>query len=112
MQFEIGEKVLRWRPQLKNPKGKSKKLSKQWEGPFIIVDKQERHNTYAIVPVNSKGNLAAVHKATVCQASRLKRYYDGIESTIRSSDAAATVAVIQSLSLFCTDACDWKALYL
>lgn len=112
MQFEIGEKVLRWRPQLKNPKGKSKKLSKQWEGPFIIVDKQERHNTYAIVPVNSKGNLASVHKATFCQASRLKRYYDGSESTIRSSDAASTVAVIQSLSLFCTDACDWKLLYL
>jgi hypothetical protein len=112
MTFEIGDKVLRWRPQLKDPKGKSKKLAKQWEGPFIIVDKQERHNTYAIVPVNSKGQLSKVQKSTICQAARLKRYYDGTDSSIRSSAATSTVAVIQSLSLFCTNACDWRALYL
>lgn len=112
MSFEIGDKVLRWRPQLKDPKGKSKKLAKQWEGPFVIVDKQERHNTYAIVPVNSKGKLSKVQKSTICQASRLKRYYDGNDSSIRSSAAASTIAVIQSLSLFCTEACDWRALYL
>jgi RNase H-like domain found in reverse transcriptase/Reverse transcriptase (RNA-dependent DNA polymerase)/Integrase zinc binding domain/Integrase core domain/Zinc knuckle/Aspartyl protease len=112
MSFDIGDKVLRWRPQLKDPKGKSKKLSKQWEGPFVIVDKQERHNTYAIVPVNSKGKLSKVQKSTICQASRLKRYYDSNDSSIRSSAAASTIAVIQSLSLFCTEACDWRALYL
>ena len=107
--FEIGDKVLRWRPQLRDPKGKSTKFARQWEGPFMVVDKQELNNTYAIVPLNAKRKLKNVAQPYICPASRLKRYYDAQSN---SNSIHRNVAVIRVASLFYDDALDWGLLYL
>jgi hypothetical protein len=107
--FEIGDKVLRWRPRLHDPKGKSTKFGRQWEGPFMVVDKQEANNTYAIVPLNSRRKLANVAQPDICPASRLKRYFD---SQSESNSIHRNVAVIRVTSLFYDDALDWGLLYL
>lgn len=101
-QFNIGDKVLRWQPQLRDPAGKTRKLAKQWEGPFLIVDKNENHNTYELAKLNSKGQPTRGAKTSICQAARLKRYYERPDRSALS----AQVSVIRALSLFAADACD------
>ena len=64
--FDIGDLVMRWRPQLRQPKGKSRKLARQWEGPFMVVDKQEVSNTYSIVPLSTKNQLKRVDRPGIC----------------------------------------------
>jgi hypothetical protein len=101
-EFAIGDKVLRWQPQLRDPTGKSRKLAQQWEGPFLVVDKKESTNTYELVKLNAKGNPSNA-ATTICHASRLKKYYD---RSAHLGPLPAHVAAIRALSLYVAEACD------
>jgi hypothetical protein len=106
-QFTIGDKVMRWQPQLRDPSGRSRKLAQQWEGPFEVIDKMESTNTYKIVALGANGRPTSA-KPTICQATRLKRYHD--RATLTSS-APAHVATIRALSLLMADACHSSLLH-
>ena len=73
--FAIDDKVMKWQPQV--AKGQSKKFAKQWHGPFMVVDVDERFNTYAITPLKADGHLTAASAPINVAAARLKRYFDG-----------------------------------
>lgn len=100
--FEIGDRVLRWQPQLRDPTGKTKKLAAQWEGPYLVVDKKESSNTYTLAKLNAKGKPSS-SATTICQADRLKKFYERVPCP---SSAPGHVAAIRALSIYAIVACD------
>ena len=94
-EFDVGEFVMKWRPVIVNPQGKSKKLASQWDGPFEIIDKDVRFNTYDLVALDKQGRKVRSNTSTRCPARRLKAYNDPKDSQFRRSisiDGSATTS--------------------
>jgi hypothetical protein len=75
--FNTGDTVLLYSSYV--PQGRIKKLSYQWEGPFMILDVFNNGMNYKIQRLNNRKNnfLQLNNNATpkVVNASRLKRYF-------------------------------------
>jgi hypothetical protein len=83
MTFEVGDKVLLHNPVVK--RGRTRKLTAPWVGPFQVIDRYNNLVNYKIHPLDKFNRLINRARSRLVHVSRLKPYEDPTSSSIRQA---------------------------
>jgi hypothetical protein len=88
--YKLGQLVLVHTPAVK--KGRTKKLSALWKGPYKIVQAFANKVNYRVQLLDKDGQLHRTHKIVLVHVSRIKPYYGAESARIRLGEPLALAA--------------------